>query len=126
MGGRGKNYFKRFRIMSRIMARRTSQEKADRIITEQVFENERFKSNVRETAHKMKITEELAETIIKHHLSYLYGFMINPPKHRRKIILFGFFSLEIVNPLYNKYSYFNLNSYRGYLSKIKRLKNLKS
>lgn len=115
---RGVNYIKKARVLRRVFARKVSKQKADTIITEQVFDNDKFRAHVKETAIKMKIDEELAETIIKHHLSYLFGWLINPGKVRRRILLLGFFSIEVVNPLYNPHSIYNLEQVKSHIKKL--------
>lgn len=77
------------------------------VLETQVFSDQDFIRHIRETASKENIPEDVVETIIKHHIKTCSLEMIKKKKIHRRIVLFGFIHIDIVEPNYNEFSIYN-------------------
>lgn len=91
------------------------------IFEKDVLETEAFKRHIKETALKMDISEELTRTVIEHHLRYLFDSMTFTPK-RKRILLYGFFKIDMSNLLINRYSKYSRTMSKKILKQFSKSK----
>lgn len=74
------------------------------VLEDEVFSDNDFKRHINETAIKENVSYDLAETVIKNYIISIGSEMIKIKKHRRRIVVFGFLNIDIIEPKFNKYS----------------------
>lgn len=121
-----KNYYRSFRRLYHTLKKKNSRQSMEEVFKADVLDNVTFQNHIKEVAAKLNIEEAIVHKVVTHYLRHILSMIINPPKHRRKILIYGFFYLEIINPLYNEYSYYSLSfikkRFRGFLTtKSKRI-----
>lgn len=78
-----------------------SKEEMDIVLNEHVFDDYNFKRHIQEVSIKLQIPEDVVESVIKHYLSFICYEMIKIRKIRRRIVIYGFFFLDILEPYYD-------------------------
>ena len=121
------NYYRAFRRLVRTLRKKNLKGTADIYFQEQVLENVTFQNHIKEVAHKMNIPEEIVMKVVTHYFRSIIMIILNPPNHRVRVLIYGFFYLEIINPLYNEYSTYSLQyikqNFKHFLTKIKKNQN---
>lgn len=90
-----RNFFKRIAI---------TKEKYDEILEEQVFQNVRFQNNIKETAEILDLDEKIVSNIIKKMIVFIAHKLIMCYNVKTRISVYGFFYMDLINPLFNKRS----------------------
>jgi hypothetical protein len=87
-------------------------QKLQKIMQEEVFENEDFIRHLEETSIKTGFPVSVIKTVVEDYFSRIGTEMIKVKKHKRRFVLFGFMNLEIFESKYNPFSiYFKQKRY---------------
>lgn len=79
-----------------------SKEELMEVLEDQVFETFDFSRHMEELAQKENLPLEDVRKVVKHHLTEIAKEMVKVTKIKRRIVLFGFLYIDIMEPLFYK------------------------
>ena len=109
------------RKMNYFLKKKIEKEQVLEAFQRDVADNPRFVSHIQETAQKLQLPEEVVEAVVKHYLTYTMLILskAHKAKERTKVVLYGYFEVEFVNPLINEFSHYS-NIFLNQFKKRKR------
>lgn len=97
-----------------------SKEDIKKVLDEEVFSNLDFKRHIKEVSIKTEFSEDIVRIVLQQYITILAMQMTIVTRYRRKLMMFGFFMIDIMDPvskkLYNKT--FTEDFYLKYMGKI--------
>lgn len=100
-------------------SKKYSKEKVLEIFKAQVQDDIQFQNHIKEVAQKLNLPEETVSEVVNHYLKFITLKFTFLPKHRVNLVIYAFFNIELINPIYNEYSQYNMKY-------IRRRNNLKA
>ena len=86
--------------MNMFKKHRLSDEEYSDILEKEVFQDERFLNNIRETALKLDLDEEIVYSVITQMILFISSKLLNFHRRRLRINLYGFIYFDCLNPLF--------------------------
>lgn len=100
-----------------------TKKKMSEVLEKDVFQDYNFKRHVKEVSLKLSIPEDVVESVIKHYFTFISYEMIRIRNVKRRIVIYGFFYLDVLEPYYDSASKYYWRFVQKHFKGI-RLKNL--
>lgn len=81
-----------------------TEEELLKVLEEEVFQDADFIRHIQEVSKNEQIPHDVVEEVIKHHITRIGKMMIKKTRHKRRITLFGFLNIDILEPTNNEHS----------------------
>lgn len=112
------------RKLYNVILRKNLKEDVEKAFSKDVLENHDFKRHIKETAVKLGLDEKIVFEVVEHYFKSIVMFFKVYPKERIRVVIYSFFYLEIINPVYNNYSIYGIAQLKKRAKKNKYLLNL--